>query len=175
MAYETILFEMRGPVGLLTLNRPDKLNAINGKMVQEVNGLLDRVERDAEVRALVVTGAGRAFSAGFDLTEGADRPWNTVGDVRPVLQADFDFVMRFWHSPLPTVAAVKGYALAGACWLPVVWIQIEVARLAATVPPGAPLPARHHRLMWCWFALGWPAFIALAVVFWLMVAKPTLW
>jgi enoyl-CoA hydratase len=117
MAYDTILFEMRGPVGLLTLNRPDKLNAISGKMVEEINGLLDRIEQDPEVRALVVTGAGRAFSAGFDLTEGANRPWNTVGDVRPVLQADFDFVMRFWDSPLPTVAAVKGYALAGACEL----------------------------------------------------------
>jgi enoyl-CoA hydratase len=117
MAYDTILFEMRGPVGLLTLNRPDKLNAINGKMVEEVGALFDRVEKDPEVRALVVTGAGRAFSAGFDLAEGANRPWNTVGDVRPVLQADFDFIMRFWHSPLPTVAAVKGYALAGACEL----------------------------------------------------------
>jgi enoyl-CoA hydratase len=117
MAYDTILFEMRGPVGLLTLNRPDKLNAINGKMVEEVGALFDRVEKDPEVRTLVVTGAGRAFSAGFDLAEGANRPWNTVGDVRPVLQADFDFIMRFWHSPLPTVAAVKGYALAGACEL----------------------------------------------------------
>src|ERR1700752_4790426 len=78
MAFETILFEMRGPVGLLTLNRPDKLNAINGKMVEEIEGWLDRVEQDPDVRALVVTGAGRAFSAGFDLSEGANRPWNTV-------------------------------------------------------------------------------------------------
>lgn len=116
-AYETILFERHGPVGLLTLNRPDQLNAINGKMVAEIAALMDALERDEECRALVVTGAGRAFSAGFDLKEGAARPWGTVATVRPVLQADFDFIMRFWHSPLPTLAAVKGYALAGACEL----------------------------------------------------------
>jgi enoyl-CoA hydratase/carnithine racemase len=115
MTYETILFENRGPVGLLTLNRPDRLNAISQQMIDEVNDLFDRVEADENVRALVVTGAGRAFSAGFDLKDGANRPWGTVASVTPILKKDFDFIMRFWHLSLPTVAAVKGYALAGAC------------------------------------------------------------
>jgi enoyl-CoA hydratase len=117
MSYETILFEVLGPVGLLTFNRPDSLNAFNGRMIDEVNALLDSVDKDDAIRALVVTGAGRAFSAGFDLKEGADRPWGRVEHVAPVLKKDFDFIMRFWHFAKPTLAAVHGYAIAGACEL----------------------------------------------------------
>lgn len=65
------------------------------------------------------------------------------------------------------------YLLAGACWLPVVWIQYRLRALAeAADATGTPLPRSYHRLMRWWFALGWPAFIALVAVFWLMVAKP---
>ena len=117
MSYETILYENRGPIGLLTFNRPNQLNAFSHKMVDEVNRQLDLVEKDEQTRVLVVAGAGRAFSAGFDLKEGVGRPWNTVADVTPVLRRDFDFVMRFWHLSRPTIAAVQGYALAGACEL----------------------------------------------------------
>lgn len=68
------------------------------------------------------------------------------------------------------------YVLALACWLPVVAIQIKVARLASdAVAAGQAVPAAADRLMWVWFALGWPAFVALMIVFWLMVAKPPLW
>ena len=117
MTYETILFEARGPVGLLTFNRPERLNAFSQPMIDEVNRQLDLVERDENIRVLVVAGAGRAFSAGFDLKDGADRPWSTVADVTPTLKKDFDFIMRFWHFSRPTIAAVHGYALAGACEL----------------------------------------------------------
>ena len=117
MDYETITFERRGAVGLVTLNRPERLNAINGRMIDELNALLDAVERDEAVRALVVTGAGRAFCSGFDLKEGADTPKEGVADWRPVLQRDFDIIMRFWHLSRPTIAAVKGYCLAGGCEL----------------------------------------------------------
>ncbi|MCW5659625.1 MAG: DUF2269 domain-containing protein [Burkholderiaceae bacterium] len=66
------------------------------------------------------------------------------------------------------------YFLAGACWLPVVWLQIRMRRIAeASARGGAPLPARYFKLLWIWTALGVPAFGALVVVFWLMVAKPT--
>jgi enoyl-CoA hydratase len=115
--YETILFEQKGPVGILTLNRPDRLNAINQEMVGEVFDLLDRLERDDSVRVIVLTGAGRAFSAGFDLKAAFDRPWGTVESVTYYLKRDLDFIMRFWHFPKPTIAAVKGYAIAGACEL----------------------------------------------------------
>jgi len=117
MTYETIRFETRGPVGLLTFNRPERLNAFSQSMIDEVNRQLDLVEGDETIRALVVAGAGRAFSAGFDLKDGADKPWGTVADVTPTLKKDFDFIMRFWHFSRPTIAAVHGYALAGACEL----------------------------------------------------------
>jgi enoyl-CoA hydratase len=117
MSYETILFETRGPIGLLTFNRPERLNAFSQPMIDEVNRQLDLVEQDENIRVLVVAGAGRAFSAGFDLKDGADKPWGTVADVTPTLKKDFDFIMRFWHFSRPTIAAVHGYALAGACEL----------------------------------------------------------
>ncbi|RZL40019.1 MAG: DUF2269 domain-containing protein [Rubrivivax sp.] len=66
------------------------------------------------------------------------------------------------------------YFLAGACWLPVVWIQIRMRRMAeAAVAAGEALPARYFSLFKVWTALGVPAFLALVVVFWLMVAKPS--
>lgn len=66
------------------------------------------------------------------------------------------------------------YFVAGACWLPVVWIQIQMRNLAeAAVAAGQPLPARYWKLLRIWVALGIPAFFALVVVFYLMVAKPS--
>lgn len=65
------------------------------------------------------------------------------------------------------------YALAGACWLPVVWLQIRAARLAEqAAAAGQPLPPAYHRIFRLWFLLGWPAFIAVLVIFWLMLTKP---
>lgn len=74
------------------------------------------------------------------------------------------------------VASYAVYALAALCWFPVVWLQIQAATLAGrAAAEGAALPARYHAIMRAWFWLGWPAFLALVVVFWLMVAKPELW
>src|SRR3990172_4477780 len=67
-AYETILYEKRGRVGLITLNRPEKLNAWNPRMESEFIGCVTRAAEDREVGALVVTGAGRAFCAGGDIS-----------------------------------------------------------------------------------------------------------
>ena len=68
------------------------------------------------------------------------------------------------------------YLVAGACWLPVVAIQMRVRDLASVaVARGEPLPPRYHSLMRTWFALGWPAFLAVALTFWLMVRRPVLW
>ena len=65
------------------------------------------------------------------------------------------------------------YLLAGACWLPVVWIQIRLKRMAAIgLESGAPLPPDFDRLLRLWFFLGWPAFLGLVAVYYLMVAKP---
>lgn len=65
------------------------------------------------------------------------------------------------------------YIIVGACWLPVVWIQIQLKKmLAESIATNEPLPERYHRLFRLWFILGWPAFIGLVIVFFLMVAKP---
>ena len=67
------------------------------------------------------------------------------------------------------------YFLAGICWLPVVWLQIEMRDMAdEALQGGTPLPERYHRLARIWFWLGWPAFIALVIAVWLMIAKPVL-
>jgi len=119
MAYETITFEKDGPIGVLTLNVPKKLNAISDQLVGEVNAALDVAESDDDVRVVVLTGAGRAFCAGFDLAYTADDGATDYGKLQTGLVSDMDFIMRFWRFPKPTVAAVHGYALAGGCELAV--------------------------------------------------------
>jgi uncharacterized membrane protein len=80
--------------------------------------------------------------------------------------------------PLTTgwiVLSLVLYVLTGACWLPVVWLQMRMRRMAeAAAAVGEPLPAQYRRYFWTWFALGWPAFTAMAVIVWLMVFKPEL-
>jgi len=72
--------------------------------------------------------------------------------------------------------AILLYLLAGACWLPVVALQLRMRDLSAEAArSGSPLPAAYYRSARWWFALGWPAFIAVLATFWLMIAKPQLW
>jgi uncharacterized membrane protein len=74
------------------------------------------------------------------------------------------------------VATYALYVLAFACWAPVVWLQIRAQRLAQrAAETGTPLGAEYARVMRWWFALGWPAFLGLTGVFWLMIAKPQSW
>jgi enoyl-CoA hydratase/carnithine racemase len=72
MAYETITYEVDEQILTITLNRPDKLNAFNGTMQQELIDAFDQADKDDDVRAIIVTGAGRGFCAGADLSSGAD-------------------------------------------------------------------------------------------------------
>jgi enoyl-CoA hydratase len=112
---KTVSYETRGPVGILTLNRPEVLNAIDAAMIKEINGVLDGVEADEAIRALILRGEGRAFSSGFDLKAGEGAKGSGPGHWRPILERDFDMIMRFWRLSVPTIAAVHGYCLAGAC------------------------------------------------------------
>src|SRR5579862_5390946 len=115
--FATITVEKIGAVARLTLNRPERANALNAAMLGEIGAALDEIERDAGLRALIVTGAGAAFSSGFDLKEQMERRPSGVEAWRPLLRKDFDTIMRFWHFPLPTIATVRGPCLAGACEL----------------------------------------------------------
>ena len=109
-----VLSERREAVALLTLNRPDKLNAINVPVIEALDAALDAAEADEAVRAIVVAGAGRAFSAGFDLDMGMGEGKPDPADVRRALENDFRIILRFWDSPKPTIAAVHGYCLGSA-------------------------------------------------------------
>jgi len=119
MGFETVLYEESGPLAVLTLNRPDKLNAINAQMVAELGQAMDRAEAASSVRAIVLCGAGRAFSAGFDLDMGEDESGDPIGFLRSELRKDFDIIMRFWDSPKVTICAVQRYCLGSGLELAV--------------------------------------------------------
>lgn len=111
MTFETIEYRRDGAVACIMLNRPAKHNAIDAVMMRETIAALDRAEADEAVRAIVLHGAGRSFSSGFQIGS-LDR--GSEDSVRRGLRADFDFILRFWDSPKPSVAAVHGYCLGGA-------------------------------------------------------------
>jgi enoyl-CoA hydratase len=115
---ETVRFERRDDrIAVITLNRPERLNAISRRMIAEVTKALDVVEADPDLRVVVVHGAGRAFCSGFDLKDDAAAQPSGVATWRRLLQQDFDFLIRFWDLSKPTIAAVHGYCLAGGCEL----------------------------------------------------------
>ena len=120
MAFQNVIYERRDAVAYLTLNRPGKLNALNAGMVSDLQEALDVVAADPDVRVAIITGAGRAFSAGFDITPDPDAPSPHKGtpDIwRGHLQELIDTFMKVWDCPKPVIAAVNGYALGGACEL----------------------------------------------------------
>ena len=117
MNLQTVLFSHADGVATLTLNRPERLNAMNRVMLNEIQAVLDEVDRDDSIRVLVVTGAGSAFSSGFDLKEQMEARPEGTATWAAVLKRDFDATVRFWNMRKPTIAAVHGHCLAGACEL----------------------------------------------------------
>jgi len=110
--YETILYEVAGGVGRITLSRPDKLNAFNDQMHREFIDVLQQVESDASVRCVVLTGAGRGFCAGQDLQAIGNRP---VADI--VRESYNVWVTKIRTLEKPVLAAVNGVAAGAGCSL----------------------------------------------------------
>jgi enoyl-CoA hydratase len=109
----TVQVETLGDVARITLNRPEKLNAIDSGMLDQLEQALDAAEQQEEVRVIVLDGNGRAFSAGFDIRTAA--PAESGSDhLRRELTRDFDVIMRFWDCSKPIVAAVHGYCLGSS-------------------------------------------------------------
>jgi len=111
MAYENIIVDRRGSVGLVTLNRPKALNALNAQLISELGRALDGFEADDAIGAIVLTGSEKAFAAGADIKEMAGKSYMDV------YLADFitDGWERVTTCRKPIVAAVAGYALGGGC------------------------------------------------------------
>jgi long-chain acyl-CoA synthetase len=112
--YESIRVIRDGHVAQLELHRPDRLNALGKSMLLEINDAMDALEADPEVRAIVLCGAGRGFSSGFDLKEQMRRNPQGAQVWREILELDFSTTMRFWDCAKPTIAAIHGPCMAGA-------------------------------------------------------------
>ena len=117
MTENVVRYEPRGPAAWITLNRPDKLNAISRPMVASLHEALGRAETDDEVKVVVLTGAGRAFSAGFDISPENESGIEGAHGWREELAQDIAVTMRVWSLPKPVIAAVRGWCLGGACEL----------------------------------------------------------
>lgn len=113
MAYENILVELRGSVGLVTLNRPAALNALNKALMDELAQLLDEWETRDDVRCVVITGSAKAFAAGADIKEMASKTYMDAY-MQDLFTTNWERVTRFRK---PVIAAVAGYALGGGCEL----------------------------------------------------------
>ena len=113
MAYEHILVETRDAVGIVTLNRPAALNALCAGLIQELSEAFDALEADEAIGAIVLTGSDKAFAAGADIKEMAEKSYMDV------YKADFITVgwERVAECRKPVIAAVAGYALGGGCEL----------------------------------------------------------
>ncbi|MCA8290405.1 enoyl-CoA hydratase [Burkholderia vietnamiensis] len=113
MSYENILVETRGRVGLITLNRPKALNALNDALMDELGAALKAFDADDEIGAIVVTGSGKAFAAGADI--GMMATYSYMDVYRG------DYITRNWETVReirkPIIAAVAGFALGGGCEL----------------------------------------------------------
>ena len=104
----------QGRVGLISFNRPNSLNAFNIKLMDATNRAVNQFIENDQVQCIIINGNGRAFSAGFDMKESAQRNISTDKEWRKVLEEDFDFIMQFWECPKPTIAVAHGHCIGGA-------------------------------------------------------------
>ncbi len=119
--YRSIRYQVSDRIATITLNRPERLNAIDQWMPSEIREAVETADDDPRVHVVVLTGAGRAFCSGYDLAAFAERadephtqemPWDPTVDFRMMSRNTKDF-MSLWRCSKPTIAKVRGYAVAG--------------------------------------------------------------
>ena len=108
-----ITYEVEDSVAILTINRPERKNALDGETLEMLNTAMDLAEEALNIKAIIITGTGNTFSSGFDLKDQLEKSPKGK-EWKNILDLDFKTIMRFWHSPKPTIAAVRGACLAGA-------------------------------------------------------------
>lgn len=123
MAFETILYEVKENIVKLTMNRPEKMNALNKALWDDLLAAFDQAERDPEVKVIILAGAGRAFCSGWDLRDsyylsppdGADR--FTTGSALMTMKGINNDYLKIFNVRKPTIAQVSGYCLAAGIYL----------------------------------------------------------
>ncbi len=152
MAYQTIIFEKRDQIGYLTFNRPGVLNAINETLMAEMKPVLAEIDRDREIRVVIITGAGKAFMAGADIADLAKLSPIEIHDWNHRLIENWSAVEKL--KP-PVIAAINGYALGGGLELALacdIRVASEKAKLGLPevklgIIPGTGGPQRLSRLV----------------------------
>ncbi|MCX6271509.1 MAG: enoyl-CoA hydratase-related protein [Bacteroidetes bacterium] len=112
ISYSTLKTEKKGKILILTINRPEARNALNTLVYREINLVLDEVEKDSEIKVLIITGEGKAFVAGADIAEMSGMRSEEAYRFSKIGQNTFD---RLESLSVPVIAAVNGYALGGGC------------------------------------------------------------
>jgi enoyl-CoA hydratase len=123
MELETVLYSVEGGIGRITMNRPDKRNALNHQLLDDLDAAFSAAEEDPEVRVIVLAGNGPSFSAGYDLKGSyytsvpeAEGRWTVANSLMRLRGIEARY-QRIWDCPKPTIARVHGHALAGGCYL----------------------------------------------------------
>jgi len=153
MASAIIELEKQDLIGTLILNRPEKLNAMNPELMAEFANRISAIEQDSEIKVLIIRGAGRAFSTGYDLSGGwgedAPKPF-TIDDDQRYLQRYLEQWLRLRDLPKPVIAMVHGHCLAGATQLCICTDIIFVAENARIGFPSIPAGAGYVSSFWNW-------------------------
>jgi enoyl-CoA hydratase len=145
MSFETVLYDVKENIAKITMNRPEKRNALNHALLRDLDAAFEQADNDPEVKVVILAGAGKAFSAGYDLTgspyisvpEGYDR-W-TTGNALRTLRGISARYLRIMNLTKPTIAQIHGYCVAAGCYLQMccdVAIAAEDAILGHTATRG---------------------------------------